>query len=233
MVLAARSRSRLDAAVQEITEQTGASIIGLVADTGDDGSVEQLFQEAAAVFGGVDILVNCAAPKYPRDQELGIQTLTDGDLREHLNVKVLGYLRCAQAVAPYMRSRGWGRIINLSGMLARQSGSIIGSIRNASVVALTKNLADELGPYGINVTAVHPGVTLTERRAEQIAERAAEQGVPPSEIETQMARDNATRKLVTANDIAQIIVFLASPKSVTINGDVIGATGGAGRAIYY
>ncbi len=235
VVLAARSHDRLAAAARELADRTGRQVIGLATDTGNDASVRNMVQEAAAVFGRLDILVNCAAPKYPNPPGMGdtLENLRDSDLLHHLDVKVLGYLRCVREVAPYMRAQGWGRIINLGGMLARQSGSIIGSIRNTAVVALTKNLADELGPYGINVTAVHPGVTLTERRAAQIAERAAAQRVPPGEIEAEMARGNAIRKLVTANDIAHIIVFLASPKSVTINGDVIGATGGAGRAIYY
>ena len=79
-----------------------------------------------------------------------------------LDVKVLGYLRCAREAVPYMRRRGWGRIINVAGLAARRGGSIIGSIRNAGVVALTKNLAAELGPHGINVTCVHPGSTRTE-----------------------------------------------------------------------
>ena len=58
----------------------------------------------------------------------------------------LGYLRCAREVAPLMRRTGWGRIINIAGLAARRAGSIIGSIRNAGVVALTRNLAAELGP---------------------------------------------------------------------------------------
>ena len=63
-----------------------------------------------------------------------------------MNVKVLGYLRCAQAVAPRMIDQGWGRIINISGLGARSTGSVIGSMRNVAVAAMTKNLADELGP---------------------------------------------------------------------------------------
>ena len=62
-----------------------------------------------------------------------------------------------------MAEQGWGRIINVSGLAARHTGSVVGSVRNVAVAALTKNLADELGPAGINVTVVHPGPTVTER----------------------------------------------------------------------
>jgi NAD(P)-dependent dehydrogenase (short-subunit alcohol dehydrogenase family) len=68
----------------------------------------------------------------------------------------MGYLRCARAVAPYMQAQRWGRIVNLSGLAARQTGNAVGSVRNVAVAAVTKNLADELGPAGINVTVVHP-----------------------------------------------------------------------------
>jgi NAD(P)-dependent dehydrogenase (short-subunit alcohol dehydrogenase family) len=78
-----------------------------------------------------------------------------------VNVKVIGYLRCAREVAPVMQRQRSGRTINISGLAARQTGSIVGSIRNVSVAALTKYLADELGPHGVNVTCVHPGVTLS------------------------------------------------------------------------
>ena len=99
------------------------------------------------------------------------EVTTDG-LWAEVNTKVMGYLRCAREVAPLMVAQGWGRIINVSGLAARQSGSMLGSIRNVSVAAMTKNLADELGPHGINVTVVHPGATRTERMSDDIAARA-------------------------------------------------------------
>src|SRR6185312_10888528 len=113
--------------------------------------------EVVAQLGGVDILVNAAATPATG------APFTDDDLEGEINVKVRGYLRCARAVAPVMAATGWGRIVNVSGLAARHTGSVVGSVRNVAVAALTKNLADELGPAGINVTVVHPGSTVTER----------------------------------------------------------------------
>jgi NAD(P)-dependent dehydrogenase (short-subunit alcohol dehydrogenase family) len=127
----------------------------------------------------------------------------------------------------------WGRIVNISGLAARSTGSIIGSIRNIGVAALTKNLADELGPSGINVTCVHPGMTRTEKTAGLVQRRAEAAGVTPEEIEQRMAAANTIRHLVTAEEVADIVVFLASPRSIAINGDVIAAGGGMPSAIYY
>jgi len=145
----------------------------------------------------------------------------------------MGYIRTARAVAPQMQARGWGRIVNISGLATRQSGNIVGSIRNVAVAALTKNLADELGPSGINVTVVHPGLTRTERTAALVAAQAQAQGVGEAAILQRMAEANSIRRLVDAAEVADVVAFLASPKSVAINGDAIAAGGGAPRAIHY
>jgi NAD(P)-dependent dehydrogenase (short-subunit alcohol dehydrogenase family) len=144
----------------------------------------------------------------------------------------MGYLRCAREVAPYMRRQGWGRIINISGLAARSSGSTIGSIRNVAVVALAKNLADELGPHGINVSVVHPGLTRTEKTTGVIAQRAQRLGVSLEEAERGMV-NNVVGRWIDAREIAYIVTFLASPKAVAITGDVIAAGGGVGHSIYY
>ena len=150
-----------------------------------------------------------------------------------INVKVMGYLRCTREAAPYMQAAGWGRIINISGLAARGSGNTVGSIRNVSVAAITKNLADELGPDGINVTVVHPGLTRTEATAERISQIAASQSITEEEAEARMASGNSVRRIIDSEDIAAIVTFLASPKSIAITGDTIAAGGGVGRGIHY
>lgn len=132
-----------------------------------------------------------------------------------------------------MKEKGWGRIINISGLAARLSGNAVGSIRNVAVAALTKNLADELGPSGINVTVVHPGLTWTERMPALLEARARELGVTVEAAREQLTGANAIRRIVSADDIGAIVAFLASPRSVAITGDAIAAGGGVGPAIHY
>ncbi len=79
----------------------------------------------------------------------GVATLSTADVADDFNVKVLGYLRTAQAVIPHFAAHKWGRIINIGGLAARQVGIASGSIRNVGVAALTKTLADELGQHGV------------------------------------------------------------------------------------
>jgi NAD(P)-dependent dehydrogenase (short-subunit alcohol dehydrogenase family) len=146
---------------------------------------------------------------------------------------VLGYLRCIKATVPLMRENGWGRIINVSGLAARSTGAITGTVRNVAVAALTKNLADELGRDGINVNVVHPGVTLTEKTQEMLAGRAARAGLPLDEVERQIGASVSIGRIVTADEVASVVAFLASPRSVAINGDAIAVGGGAVGPIFY
>ena len=184
-------------------------------------------------LGRIDILVNCAARPGGAPPQPGVEHLPDEVFVEQMNVKVLGYLRCARAVAPYMKEQGWGRIVNISGLAARQTGNVIGSIRNVAVSALTKNLADELGAFGINVTCVHPGLTWTESMQEMMEQQAASRGEPLEQARQRLAQQNAVRRIIEAEDVAQVVAFLASPLSVAITGDSIAAGGGVGRAIHY
>jgi NAD(P)-dependent dehydrogenase (short-subunit alcohol dehydrogenase family) len=233
VAIAARTEERLRATATEIAEETGQRILPVVVDTGDDESVRSMVEHVASELGRVDILVNGAAVPGGGGPPPALEAITAEAFWADMNVKVLGYLRCAQAVAPHMRRQGWGRIINISGLAARSAGSTIGSMRNVSVAALTKNLANELGPHGINVTVVHPGMTYTERMPALFEARAQARGISVEEAERQFAEGNSIKHLVTAEEVANVIAFLASPRSIAINGDAIAAVGGAGNAIHY
>jgi len=207
--------------------------VPLVADTGDTASVEEMVTGAVELLGGVDILVNCAARPAGGAAPPALEELPDALFAEEMNTKVLGYLRCARAAAPHMKRAGWGRIISIAGLAARQTGNTVGSIRNVAVVAMTRNLAEELGPHGINVTAVHPGLTYTERIPALARAAAEREGISDEEATRRLLAGNALRRAIHADDVAALVAFLASPLSVAVNGDVIAAGGGVGRSIYY
>jgi len=232
VAIVARGREALEGAAKELADETGGRFVPITADTGNEESVQLMVQQAAIALGHLDILVNCAA-RVGGGPAPGLAEITEEYFFEDMNVKVMGYLRCAKEVAPYMQQQGWGRIINISGLAARQAGSAVGSIRNVAVSAMTKNMADELGSYGINVTVVHPGLTWTERTPGMVEEQASRQGVSTDEVERQMAEGNSVRRMIDAREIAYIVAFQASPKSVAINGDAIAAGGGVGRGIHY
>jgi NAD(P)-dependent dehydrogenase (short-subunit alcohol dehydrogenase family) len=233
VAIVARNAETLEATRREIEAESGRRIIGVIADTSSDESIRAMGKSVLDKFGRVDILINAAARPGGQQPPPRLHEIDTAAFDDEMHTKVLGYLRCAREVAPSMKENGWGRIINISGLAARSTGTILGSIRNVAVVALTKNLADELGPHGINVTVVHPGSTRTERTPEVIAARAESAGQTPEEVEKQMAAGNSIHHIVDSREVAYVVAFLCSPKSIAINGDVIAAGGGAPRAIHY
>ena len=239
VAIVARSKDTLETAAHELSTETGRRVIPLVADVTSRGQVEGAMAQAAAQLGGLHILVNSGSPPGGSATATGpIETVVDEDLLHDFDVKYVGALRCARAAIPFMKQHGWGRIINISGTNARNAGNLSGGARNGSMVHMTKTLAVQLGRFGITVNCVHPGTTRTERTPRLLAARAKELGITPEEVEARdfapdSPRGNAINRMVDASEIAYVSVFLASEKSWAISGELIVATGGAGRSVYY
>ena len=219
VVIAARNADRLGQAAAQLSEETGRRIIPIAADTGDEHSVNQLVARAIEQLGRIDILVNNAAVPGGISPATQLEQIVDQQVLDDINIKVVGYLRTARALAPHLIANGWGRIINIGGLAIHRTGRPVATLRNVGVAAITKNLADELGPKGINVTAVHPGATRTERTD------------PASEAA--LARNVSIGRIVDAKEVAWVVAFLASPRSVAINGDAIATGGGSLGTIHY
>jgi NAD(P)-dependent dehydrogenase (short-subunit alcohol dehydrogenase family) len=239
VAIAARSKDQLEAAAKEIANATGRRIIPISADVTSKPQVDAMVAQAATQLGGLHILVNSGSPPGGSATATGpIESVVDEDLLHDFNVKYVGALRCARAAIPFMKQQGWGRIVNISGTNARNAGNLSGGARNTSLVHLTKTLAVQLGRFGITVNCVHPGTTRTERTPRLLAARAKELGTTPEEAEQKdfapdSPRGNAICRMVDASEIAFVTVFLASEKSWAVSGELIVATGGAGRSVYY
>jgi NAD(P)-dependent dehydrogenase (short-subunit alcohol dehydrogenase family) len=228
VAIVARHEERLRAAAAEL----GPEVLAVPADTTDDTAVRAMVEQVVGAWGGVDVLVNAAA--QPAGGPVpALADLTDAEVKADFDTKVLGYLRCARAVAPHMTAQGRGRIVNISGLNARRTGSIAGGIRNVAVAALTANLADELGPSGVGVTVVHPGLVETERTPQLVADRAAASGRTAEQVRADLAAGSSLRRLVTAEEVANVVVFLCSPLAVAVTGDAVGVGGGNRGAVHY
>lgn len=231
VALSARGAEVAEVAAQ-LASESGRRVIGVQVDTGDDASVHAMVARVVAELGGVDILVNTAATPWSPDKNVPTIETSDELMRGEFEIKVLGYLRTARATAPHMVEQGWGRIINISGLGARSAGSAAQTVRNVAVSAITKNLADELGPQGVNVTVVHPGLTRTPALTARLAERAAAEGATVDALEAALVR-NSIHRIVDASEVADVVAFLASPRSIAITGDAIAVGGGVPGPIYY
>lgn len=221
--ICSRNESTLKLSAEQLTQATGSKIYPIVADTSNPESIQNLVEKAAEAMGGIDILVNNGARVSGGEPE-DFHHVKDELILKDFEEKFMGYFRCIRAVAPYMINNNWGRIINVSGLAARTAGSLSAGARNASVIHLTKTISLELGKHGINVNAIYPAITETETIKDRF---------PDEDFLRESAEKNPIGRLVTAEDIANVVTFLASPLSVSITGDVISVTGGVGNSVYY
>jgi NAD(P)-dependent dehydrogenase (short-subunit alcohol dehydrogenase family) len=233
VAIGARTEAPLRESAAEIARQTGCKVVPIVVDTLNGESINAFIHQAADVLGGVHILVNCAARvggTIPDNMEV----ISDEQIVKDFEEKFLGYYRCARAAAPYMKRAGWGRIINLSGGAGRTPGTAISTpARNISCVALTKSLANTLGPCGINVNAIYPGTTMTEAVLERMRDQAERRGKTLDVHLEELRERSPIRHLVTAEDMAYVVVFLCSPLAVSVTGEAISVTGGVNADMHY
>ena len=230
VVITSRRIETLEKAAAEITERTGAEVAAIASDTSDTASVRRMVDEAVERFGRVEILVNGAAAPAG----LVRNSLDEADpemLLADLNTKVVGYLRCAQACAPHMRRAGYGRIVNIGGLTGRSSHALSG-MRNVAVVHLTKVLSDQLGPDGITVNTIHPGVVETEHIHELYEREARKQGTTAAAVEQGFVDRTPIRRVLQATEIADLVAFLASPRAGGVTGESVGIDGGLTRGIF-
>jgi NAD(P)-dependent dehydrogenase (short-subunit alcohol dehydrogenase family) len=234
VVIFARNPETLDLTARELTQATGSKVVGITTDVTSTTGVERSVKEAAqALGGGINILVNNAAA--PGGLARGhLEDIKDEDVFADLDTKVMGYLRCARAVAPYMKQQGWGRIVNIGGTSARRAaGNLSAGVRNAGLVNMTKYLAEDLGPFGITANIVHPGTTWTERSGPMYEEQALRENMSVEDVKKRVASGNSTKRIVDASEVAYVVAFLVSPRSIAISGEVISASGGAGQAVFH
>lgn len=230
VAIVARSREVLEQAAREITASTGVEALAVPADVSDTGQVEAAIQAVVDHFGRLDILVNGAA--HPGGLVRSeIENADPEGLLEDINIKVVGYMRFAKAAAAHMRKGGFGRIINIGGLTGRGSKQLSG-MRNVAIAHMTKTLSDQLGPSGITVNVIHPGVVETPHIHELYAKEAKLQGLTSQQVEANYAKATPIRRVLQVDEIADVVLFLASERAGAITGESIAVDGGITRGIF-
>ena len=230
VVIAARRSGPLQMAAQTLRDDTGGTVLGISTDTTDQAQVDRMVAQSVAAYSRIDVLVNCAATPSGLVRN-SIEDLDSAALLADLNTKVVGYARCCRSVTPIMKGQKCGRIIHIGGLTGRGSNTLSG-MRNVALAHLTKTLSDQLGPFGITVNAVHPGIIRTEHLDELFSTEAAKRGCSAQEIEAEFVSDTPIRRILRPDEIARTVLFLASHHAAAITGESIAIDGGITRGIY-
>ncbi len=216
VVLADINGAGMEKTIQDLSRR-GVQAKAIITDVTSRQAVEDMFADANGFMKGIDILVTCAGGyhAYGTFEEIEEE---DWDQVIALNLKSV-YL-CCRAVIPYMKKRGWGRIINLGSLAGRSTSAGTSPAHYASAKAavsmMTQYLAKDVGPYGITANTVAPGTTLTDRVKNLLT----------PEKEEMFTRACPLGHLAEPEEISGVITFLASDESRYITGATIDVNGG-------
>jgi 3-oxoacyl-[acyl-carrier protein] reductase len=210
----ASSKNGADKVVGEITA-IGGKALAVQADLAKKADIDRLFAQTKKAFGPLNILVNNAGIY----ELLPLEKVTEEHFQKHFNLNVLGLLLASQAAAKQFDGAG-GSIINISSIVSTLAvpESAVYSGTKGAVDAITRSLAAELGPRGIRVNAIRPGMVETEGTHSA--------GITQSDLRKQVEAQTPLRRIGQPQDIAGTAVFLASDDSSWVTGETFVISGG-------
>jgi 3-oxoacyl-[acyl-carrier protein] reductase len=194
----------------------GPDVLGVAADVTDAAAVEAMVRAVLDRFGRIDVLVNNAA--FATATRL--PELEPAEWRRALEVNVTGPFLCLKAVLPAMRAQAYGRIVNIASTAGKTVSTLAGPHYTASkhaLLGLTRAAARELGPLGITVNAVCPGLTDTELVRET---------APPERLRDLVSGAVPARRMGRPDEVAELVCFVASERAGYITGASLDINGG-------
>jgi len=228
-VIAASSAQNLANAVEIIDKAGGPKTMSCAGDLRQMEKCEALFDFVSSRFGRCDILVNCAGATKAGN----FLDLIDEEWHDGFALKFFASTRLCRLFWPMLKA-AQGNVINIIGGAARtpDQNFMIGGAVNAALANFSKGLSD-LGKHdGINVNAIHPGLTETERFFEQARRRAKASNTTPEEAINRVIEKQGIRRIAKPEDIAELALFLCSPRGSHIQGTAIAVDGGATPGFY-
>jgi len=229
LALCARGADGLREAAEALKAASGAQVFTVTGDMQKWEDARRCVDAAAAHYGGLDVLVNCAGAS-PGGL---ILNLTEDEWALSLQLKFMGYVRCAKAAIPHLLKRGGGRIVNVVGNdgIKPAYWELTASAANAADLAMTSALAEQYGPKRILVNAVNPGPVATERWNGLVRAYARDKGMSFEDASTQAIKSMPLGRIATPAEVAWVVVFVASERASFMNGAWITLDSGQRKAI--
>jgi 3-oxoacyl-[acyl-carrier protein] reductase len=227
--ICARGEGALNDAAAMIRRETGGEVLSMVADMSKADDIKRFVNTSAQHFGRVDVIVNNAGGPPPGE----FMKFTDDDWNNAYNLSFMSTMRMTREAVPHMRKVGGGRIINITSYAVKEpiAGLVLSNAVRSAVIGLAKTLSRELGGDNILINNVCPGRIDTDRAQKLNKARADRLGRPVEEINKAMAAEVPLGRYGTAEETADLIVFLGSDRASYITGTTILIDGGLVRGI--
>jgi NAD(P)-dependent dehydrogenase (short-subunit alcohol dehydrogenase family) len=196
----------------------------MIADVSSPEAIDELFDAVGDFLGGLDVLVNNAGITGPT---AAVENISVEEWDRTISVDLNGMFYCVRRAVPMLKAAGGGSIINLSSIAGRLGYPLRSPYSAAKwgVVGLTKSLAIELGPANIRVNAIQPGVVEGARLDRLLEARAQEVGISPKEAKDRFVAPISLRHMISAQEIADMALYLASPSGRSISGQALSVCG--------
>lgn len=229
IAICSRRPEPLEATAQEIRDATGVKVVAIPTDLTDDDQSRAFVEQGAKELGRVDIMVNNAGSS-PGGV---IETLTEDDWAQSLQLKFMGYVRCLRYVLPIMVEQGGGRVVNLIGNdgVKPSYWEIAPGAANAAGQNLTMSLAGQYGKNNISFVAVNPGPVRTERWAGLVDAMARDMDLPREEADKLAPASIPLGRIAETKEVADLCVMLSSPLTHFVNGTQIEIDGGQEKSL--
>ena len=230
IAISSRSKENLLSTAAELKEKYSIEPFWSVCDLNKQKDIENTFNAVSAQFGNIDILVNNCGGPVP-----GLfQQLEEEDWNNAYEQVLLSAVRFSKLVLPGMMGNNWGRIINLTSISVKQpvDNLILSNSLRAAVSGFTKSLSNEVARFNITVNNVAPGMTLTGRLYELAVIEAKEKGKSHEEVLADMAKRVPLNRLARPEEIASVVIFLASKQASYLTGVTIQVDGGYVKSVY-
>jgi 3-oxoacyl-[acyl-carrier protein] reductase len=230
VVISSRREEAIENAAEDIRAQTGAEVLAVAGDVTIADDVRRLVAQTRDRFGRVDIVVaNAGGPPsgYFADFDLD-------DYRRAIELNLLSTVSLCREVVPLMSERGWGRVVAITSVAAKQpiDHLILSNTARAGLLGFLKSLSQQVAADGITVNTVCPGYHLTERLTGLASQTAQKEGLPVEAVLRRFAVSTPVKRIGDPREFAAFVAFLCSERASFITGTVTQIDGGAYRALY-